>query len=237
MKRDWIEPGEWPMLAAGEVHVWLAHVPEVRPRPDELGALLSLDERERVARFKFAAHRERAQVARGVLRLLLAQYTGRDARSLAFAYNPHGKPQLTDSEIHFNTSHSGDYVAFAFTPVGIVGVDIEQIRKDMKEHEAIAERHFAPGEQRQLAVLPESERIRGFFELWTRKEAFIKARGDSLFSGLNTFETSLDYGCSLRVNGVAARDWWMFPLPDVPGYVGAVAVNAAACVPRFLKWK
>ena len=236
MKREWIEPGEWPALESGEVHVWLAHVPNARLRLEELRALLSPDERERVARFKFEQHRERSQVARGVLRLLLAHYTGREAGALAFAYNAHGKPELREGGLHFNTSHSGDYVVFAFSHAGPVGVDIEQIRKDMQQHQAIAERHFAPGEQRQLNSLPEGERLRGFFELWARKEAFIKAPGEGVFGGLTHFETALDCERGVTIRGVRASDWWMSALPDVPGYAGAVALNAAACVAKFWKW-
>jgi 4'-phosphopantetheinyl transferase len=237
MKRDWIEVDDWPTLPAGEVHVWLVHVPDVRARLQELGALLSPDERDRVARFKFEKHRERAQVSRGVLRLLLGHYTGRDARPLVFSYNPHGKPAMTGHNVHFNASHSGDYVAFAFTRVAIVGVDIEQIRENMTEHEAIAERYFATREKDQLRALPEGERLHGFFQLWTRKEAFIKARGNGLFSDLARFETALDGSRVVSVDGVLADDWWMSPLPDVTGYAGTVAVNAGSCTPRFWQWK
>ncbi len=237
MNDIWIEPEETPALQDGEVHVWLVHVPSARVRLNDLAALLSADERERAARFRFERHRERAQVARGVLRSLLGHYTRCDAAAIRFAYNPHGKPELTNSNLYSNTSHSGDYAVFAFTRAGVVGVDIEQIHGDMSRHEAIAQRFFAPGEQQQLNSLPKSERARGFFHLWTGKEAFVKARGDGLFSGLDQFETALDGSRILSIHGAPARDWWMSALPNVPDYAGAVVVNASDCAPRFLKWK
>lgn len=237
MTGDWIEPNEFPALASGEVHVWLAHVPGATSRLQELAAVLSADERERAARFRFEPHRQRSQVARGVLRSLLGRYTGRDARSLSFFYNAHGKPELKDSDVHFNTSHSGEYAVFALTRLGAIGVDIEEIRRNVDRSDAIAQRHFAPGEQQQLNAVPESERTDAFFQLWTRKEAFVKARGDGLFSGLDQFETVLNGTRLVSVRGEPATNWWMSSLPTVPGYAGAVVVNAPGCTARFWRWK
>jgi len=237
MKPDWDKTGDCPALLDGEVHVWLAHVPSARAHLNELAALLSSDERERAARFRFEPHRERSQIARGLLRSLLARYTQSEAETLCFAYNQYGKPELRSCDVFFNTSHSGDYVALGFTRAGAVGVDIEQIRGEMSRHEAIARRYFAPGEQRQLASRPESERATAFFHLWTCKEAFVKARGDGLFSGLDQFETALDGSRVVSIGGVPASGWWMSSLPEVPNYAGAVVVNTSACRPRFWKWK
>ena len=237
MTPEWMEPQGWPQLGAGEVHIWLAHLPIARARLKEFAQLLSAEERERAARFRFATHQERSQIARGILRSLLGRYLGCDARAISFSCNAHGKPELVDSAFHFNTSHSGDYAVFAITQAGRVGVDIEQLRREMFEHEAIAQRHFAPGEQQQLSAVPEEERAAAFFRLWTRKEAFVKARGDGLFSGLDQFETALDGTRLVSIRGARADDWWTCSLPDVPGYAAAVVVNAPACTPHFWRWK
>lgn len=230
----WPEPpAQLPPLAEKDLHVWLAHLPEERAHLEKFIAVLSPDERERVSRFRFDEHRERSQIARGLLRLLLSRYTGNDAAALNFACNSHGKPELPGSGLYFNTSHSGQYAVFAFTRAAAVGVDIEQVRGDMSRREEIAQKYFAPGEREQLRVLPESSRARGFFDLWTRKEAFVKARGDGLFSGLDQFETLLEEPRVLTVRGAPAVDWWICALPDVPGYSGAVVVNAAHCFPHF----
>ena len=93
------------------------------------------------------------------------------------------------------------------------------------------------GEQQQLGAIPEIDRAEAFFRLWTRKEAFVKARGDGLFSGLDRFETSLNDARILSIAGQPAPDWWMSSLPAVPGYAGALVVNAAACTAKFWRWK
>ena len=235
MSNRWIEPENWPALADMDVHVWLAHLPSLRARLEELIRFLSLEERERAARFRFEEHRERSQITRGLLRSLLGQYLHRAAGEFCFSYNAHGKPEVKDCGIHFNTSHSGDYAAFAFSRTGAVGVDIEQFREDIIRRDQIAEKHFAPGERAQLRALAEGERSRAFFDLWTRKEAFVKARGDGLFSGLNQFEVSVSEPRVLSVNNVAATNWWMGELPKIENHSGAVVVNAPACSPQF--WK
>lgn len=235
MSERWIDPDQWPELQQGEVHVWLAHVPAARARLPEFVQLLSLEEQGRAARFRFDEHRERSQITRGLLRCLLGQYLNSAPGKLSFDYNAHGKPEVKDCGVHFNTSHSGDYAAFAFTRAGAVGVDIEKFRDDITRRDQIAEKHFAPGERAQLQALAEKDRGRAFFDLWTRKEAFVKARGDGLFSGLNQFEVCLGEPRVIGVRGAAATDWWMAVLPEISGYSGALVVNAPSCSPRF--WK
>jgi 4'-phosphopantetheinyl transferase len=231
----WHEPAGWPPLARGEVHVWLAHLPDARIVLSDCQAILSSDERERIAKFRTEPLRERGQHTRGLLRQLLARYLGTRPAELAFTYNAHGKPAVAGM-LHFNTSHSGDYVAFAFTHAGEVGIDIEQWRPEMERREAIAGRYFAAGERAALASVPEPERVRAFFDLWTRKEAFVKARGTGLFSGLDQFEVSLAEPRVVSVTNDSAARWWMTALPEVPGYSGALVVEAAECAPRFFRW-
>ena len=235
MNDRWIEPESWPALPDDEVHVWLALIPSARTRLNEWVQILSAEEGERAKRFRFDEHRERSQITRGLLRSLLGQYLGRTPQELSFAYNAHGKPEVKNCGVHFNTSHSGDYATFAFTRAGAVGVDIEKLRDDITRRDQIAEKHFAPGERAQLQAVPEQKRPRAFFDLWTRKEAFVKARGDGLFSGLNQFEVCLGEPHVVNISGEAAIDWWMSALPEIEGYSGAVVVNAPSCSPRF--WK
>jgi 4'-phosphopantetheinyl transferase len=242
MSEEWTHPKPWPALADGEVHVWLAHLPAARGSLEQFEKVLSSDERARGKKFHFLKHRERWQMTRGILRLLLAHYLEADANEIVFDYGPHGKPQLKHpalSTLHFNTSHSGDYAAFAMTRAGDVGVDIERVQEDMPRCDEIAGRYFAPGEQQQLFALPESERARGFFTLWTRKEAFVKARGTGLFSGLDQFEVALDEPRLLSVMGAdsGSPNWSMAALPPVPDYAGAMVVCASSCATRFCQWE
>ncbi|HMJ90086.1 MAG TPA: 4'-phosphopantetheinyl transferase superfamily protein [Candidatus Acidoferrum sp.] len=170
-------------------------------------------------------------LTRGILRQLLACYCHTGPTALQFTYGPHGKPALSDTSLrlHFNASHSSNVVAFAFTRVGEIGVDIELIRHAMPRQHEIAEKHFSPGEFNQLQSLLETERTEAFFRCWTRKEAFLKARGDGVFGGLNTFEVSIeeDDARLLRVHGESdSHGWWMAPLHGIQAHAGAVAVRS-----------
>jgi 4'-phosphopantetheinyl transferase len=237
---QWAEPPSGPTLGNNEVHVWLAHISTANANLASLRATLSADELSRAAKFHFAEHRERWQTTRGVLRQLLARYLKEPATEIAFDHGAQGKPKLkhpANSNLHFNTSHSGEYAVFAFTHAGEVGVDIECIRNEIPRRDDIVRRYFAPGEQRQWFSLPEPERARAFFKLWTRKEAFVKARGTGLFSGLDKFEVSLAPPRVVRSGADASEvDWWMAELPAVAGYEGAVTVCAPSCTARFWKW-
>ncbi|HTD66080.1 MAG TPA: 4'-phosphopantetheinyl transferase superfamily protein [Candidatus Limnocylindria bacterium] len=235
----WSEPQEWPALGAEQVHVWLAHLPSQRAHAPRFLEVLSPQELERAGRFRFETLRERAHFTRGILRLLLSRYVKTPPREITFIENAHGKPGIErppGTGLFFNMSHSGEHAAWAITRLGEVGVDIEQARDDMSRLENIARRYFAPGEQKQLSALPKSEQTRGFFELWTRKEAFVKARGDGLFSGLDQFEVSLADARLLSINLEDAGHWWMSALPPLPGYAGAVVVKTPSCSPRFWNW-
>jgi 4'-phosphopantetheinyl transferase len=239
MKEFWVEPQERPVLGPGELHCWIAHLPSQRTLVDRANFVLSADERERIGKFRFEAHRERALLTRGILRFLLGAYSRTAPEQLVFVYGPHGKPAVdTSNPLHFNTSHSGDYAAFAFTRLGDVGVDIELVRNDLTRREEIAAKYFAPGEREQLRNVMESQRTQAFFELWTRKEAFVKARGDGLFSGLDQFEVSLHEARLLSVKGDSSQvgGWQVIALPEIAGYCGAVVVNTSRATPCCYNW-
>ena len=238
----WLQPPPRPALDAGEAHVWLAHLPDASADSGPWAALLSPDELTRARSIPSPARRERWQRTRGLLRSILARYLDCAAGEIVFQPGAHGKPQLSPTvhaPLHFNTSHSGDYAALAVTRAGAIGVDLERVDEHRPRLAEIVERYFATGEQAAWHAWPEAERARGFFELWTRKEAFVKARGDGVFSGLDQFEVSLAAPRLLRVGGdtAAAAEWWMTGLPPLPGYAGAVVVHAPACAARFWQWE
>src|SRR4051794_41389811 len=125
MNAVWSDLTQWPELHAKEVHVWLAHLPSASAHFREYSSVLSNDEQLRAGRFRFEQHRERWEMSRGILRMLLSRYVGRQPSEIGFDYNAHGKPSLRDPDapaFYFNASHSGDYAAFAFTRGGAVGV-------------------------------------------------------------------------------------------------------------------
>jgi 4'-phosphopantetheinyl transferase len=240
MNDGWAEPQAWPALLESEAHIWVAHLPSARCALSKLTGLLNPDELKRAQQFRTETLRERWQVTRAILRSLLGRYTGANAREIAFQLGAQGKPSLTllpeHASLHFNTSHSGDYAAFGFTRAGDIGVDIEQVNHERPRHEGIARRFFSADEVKQLESLPETEQNRAFFSLWTRKEAFVKARGNGVASGLDQFTVSLNEPRILKITNGDESQWSLSVLPEIDGYAGAMVVKAETCQPRFWKW-
>src|SRR5262249_39587526 len=214
----------------GEIHVW-EFCPEMpKSRHEEITALLSPDECERAARFHFERDRLRFSATRARTRAILGAYLQSDPRELQFKYSAREKPSLANgsADIRFNVSHSGDQAIVAVTLGREIGVDIEQIRSNI-ECEQLAERFFSTREREFLREIPEEERLRAFFRLWTCKEAFLKAHGTGLSRPLNSFNVRLGDGSGqlLRIGGHADEEtrWSLVELENASGYPAAVAVE------------
>jgi len=213
-----------------EAHVWLASLDDVTAHM--LEPTLSSDERDRAARYHFERDRSRYIVARATLRAILARYLGVAPADVRFVYGPHGKPALAPEhgvDFSFNLSHAGDTALYAVTRGRRVGVDLEQILPD-KADVGVAGRFFSPREVATLRALPPRPRHEAFFRCWTRKEAYVKARGDGLSLDLKSFDVSLapvDPPALLATRpdpGEAAR-WSLYDVDAGPGYAAALAVE------------
>jgi len=200
---------------------------------EEALALLADDERDRAARYSLERERRRFVVARATLRRLLGERLGVSPRSIALTQGAHGKPALaapfSASGLRFNVSHSDGLAAYAFSPRGEVGVDIEAVRA-MPDADPIARRFFSERECRDYFSLAPAERCRAFFRCWTRKEAFIKALGDGLSHPLAAFDVSLAPGEAaqlLRVGDRAGDEsgWALRAFDPGPAFVGAIVVQ------------
>jgi 4'-phosphopantetheinyl transferase len=170
--------------ARNEVLLWTFNLDAIDPVA--VLPLLSADERDRAARFRFDIHRERFIAARGALRIVLGELTGVTPQALEFAYGDHGKPALRPDRIHFNLSHSDHWAIVGATRAAPVGVDVERINAD-RANPAIARRFFARQEIADLECLPPSEYTNAFFQCWARKEAVLKAVGTGISGGLSSF--------------------------------------------------
>jgi 4'-phosphopantetheinyl transferase len=210
------------------VDVWKIALDQPAEIVSELRGLLSADERARADKFRVERGAERYIVGRGVLRTLLSRHTGVPAEALIFAYNEFGKPALPGCDVCFNLSHSHGIALAAVTRGRAIGVDIERIREEVMR-EKIAERFFSPAEARALAALPVGQQAQGFFNCWTRKEAWIKARGEGLSIALNSFEVTLAPGeparlVATRPDAEEAGRWSLRALDCEPGFAAALAV-------------
>lgn len=218
---------------AAEVNIWIADLDLGAEAFDGLAPLLSDDERERAARFRFRRDAIRFVARRAVLRTILAQCLGAEANALNFAYGPQGKPELATpfdrNGLRFSVSHSESVGLFAVAAKRRVGVDVERLRP-LRDLEAVARRVFSSREQQTLNQLPPAERLRGFFNCWTRKEAYIKAIGEGLSHPLEQFAVSLAPGLACRLEHVdgnisEAKCWTLEPLALDSNYVGAIAIE------------
>jgi 4'-phosphopantetheinyl transferase len=138
-------------------------------------------ERHRATRFRKAADRARYVLGRGSLRRLLAMQLGVSNARLAFGANAFGKPLLIAPTVglHFNTSHSGEWILHAFDAQSPVGIDVEAVRPELGDLQdfAIA---LSPEERLTIARLPERDRPLAFARTWVRKEAYLKAIGEGM---------------------------------------------------------
>ncbi len=222
-------------LACDEVHSWCARLDVPAETAARLYETLGPDERARCARFRFERDRQRFIVARGVLRELLALYFQTDPDRVSFVYSAFGKPDLGPEfgdRLKFNLSHSAELALIAVAVDSDVGVDLEYVRTEV-ECDEIARSFFSAAEADQITALPSDLRAEAFFGCWTKKEAYLKSRGESLATALNTLAVPLTTGsadhssdvCVATNGGDAAKHWSLFTLRPAPGYIGALAVE------------
>jgi 4'-phosphopantetheinyl transferase len=211
-----------------EIHVWRAPLTCAPPALAALEATLSSDERTRAARFHFPRDRDSFVAGRGILRELLAGYAHVAPASLTFVVGVRGKPSLpvqnVPAPITFNLSHSHGMALYAFAVGREVGIDLEFIRPDIAG-EQIATRFFAAEEVAELQALPQEQRPEAFFLCWTRKEAYIKARGEGLEIPLTSFRVSLDPAAPATLTSADASRWTLRALAPGPGYAAALVAE------------
>ncbi len=164
-------------LSPNELHIWKFPLASTHAALADLPALLSPDERERAARFAFEQDQARFIFCRATLRLLLARYIGQSPESILFRYKSQGKPALAGGlGWQFNVSHSRDLAAIAISRSVPVGIDLEFIDPNFPCQDTAPD-VLSPDELRDLTALPPSAQPAYFFQMWTLKEALLKAVG------------------------------------------------------------
>jgi len=193
-------------------------------------AVLSDAERHRARRFVFDRDSRRFVVARARLRELLAERLGVRAHQVEFEYGAHGKPALSrrfaDSDLHFSVSHCDDLAAYAFSSGHAIGIDVEAVRV-MADADDLAARCFSRREHATYRTLKPPDKPLGFFNCWTRKEAFVKALGGGLSIPLDRFDVTLapeEPAEVLRVESTPGDCGWRLDSScPAAGYVAAIA--------------
>jgi 4'-phosphopantetheinyl transferase len=154
------------------------------------------------------------------LRLLLAAEIEVAPQDLQFDYGPHGKPCLggafAKTGVHFNLSHSDDLALVGVIRGVPLGVDLEATRP-LAAHERLARRHFSRQEFSAYAAAPLPQRAAAFFNCWTRKEALLKAQGQSLAAA------------AAHATAPQQSEWSSMNFDAAPGFSAAVAVHRRNC--------
>jgi 4'-phosphopantetheinyl transferase len=250
-----------PTLPENEVHVWAASLPAL---PHQLfspvtsdspaapmlgqpasGEILSNEEKERAAQFRSPEDRLRFTRGRFFLRMLLGSYLGQQGAAVQLSRNRFGKPQLASTEdaapLQFNLSCSGGIALLALTRVGPVGVDVERV--DPRNLDA-AQVIFRGEVHDRFQALPTGIREAAFHNAWTRKEAVLKAAGLGIGEHLPGVEVTFLPEERASINSLppelaAPALWSLHHLAPAPGYVRAVAVQAAGhdIVLRAWEWR
>jgi 4'-phosphopantetheinyl transferase len=178
-------------LPPSEIHLWLAFDAEIGGERDDEGyrSLLSADEKLRESRFVFACDRRRFLVTRALVRTVLSRYAVLAPSAWVFIEGPHGRPHIANTGVRgleFNVSHSHGLIVLAIGRDRELGVDVEYLEGGQSSLD-VAERLFAPTEAADVAALPQPRRMKRFFEYWTLKESYIKARSRGLSIPLRQF--------------------------------------------------
>jgi 4'-phosphopantetheinyl transferase len=223
-------------LTPAEIHLWLTFYDEISAERlhSAYRALLDAAEREQEPRFYFARDRRRYLVTRALVRTVLSRYVSIDPKEWIFSTNAYGRPEIVNAtaknaSLSFNISHTHSLIVLAVTMRRALGVDVENIRTREVPID-IADRYFATPEVEALTAAPAHEQQYRFFEYWTFKEAYIKARGMGLSLPLDkfSFHYAHDHAVEIAIQPELADDsarWQFWQFRPRPEYLVAVCAE------------
>ena len=191
------------MFPPGETHLYYALEDRIR-EPALLAAyeaLLTPEERARKQRYYFERNRHEYLITRALVRSVLSRYAQVSPEAWAFSANSYGCPAVASpagTGLRFNLSNTRGLVCCLVSKDRDLGVDVEDIDRE-GESVSIADRFFSPSEVAELRTQPDDRRRARFFDYWTLKEAYIKARGMGLAIPLDHFSFQLKAGSPIGI--------------------------------------
>ncbi len=226
-------------LPEDEVHVWVARIEEFSFANLMVTAdrWLTATERGRLQRFYFEEHKKQLLLGRVLMRQVLSRYEEIAPAQWQFYYNEYGKPSLTvelqaelSSPLYFNLSHSQGVLVLAVARLEEIGIDIECNTRSRRV-EKIAQRYFSNAEVAEVLALNDSKRLGRFYDLWSLKEAYIKACGMGLAIDLGHFSFSFAQADKINIQFADQRDddasrWQFWQLNAVEGFNLALAAKS-----------
>jgi 4'-phosphopantetheinyl transferase len=181
-------------LPENEIHLWLVCPQKIRQQSllKHYRSLLNAEERVRWQRFKFEKHQHQYLVTRALVRTTLSRYAPIMPKEWAFSNNKYGKPEISPPQnLFFNLSHTHSLIVCAIVREKNIGVDVETIEHKTSLLE-IAQRFFSTQEFTRLSAESGIQQKQRFFQYWTLKEAYIKAKGLGLSQPLNQFSFEIN---------------------------------------------
>jgi 4'-phosphopantetheinyl transferase len=247
-------PLDWPLAlcqaqstgpSAIEIHVWAATLDVAPAALAAYSATLCPAELERAARFRVERDRNRFVAGRGLLRAILSRYLQTGPRQIEFAYGARGKPSLgkafVGNGLEFNLAHSHNLALLAVTNAGQIGVDVERIGSNADTRQLVAH-FFSARESAAFDSLPKDLKPVTFFNVWTRKEAWLKATGEGIGHLLNQMEVLFPPDTPARLLSLpgdarTAGKWDLYDLSPAPGFAAALAIAKPSPRPCCWRWE
>jgi len=232
-------------IDARSIDVWLAFYDEVADERllSAMDDLLSSAERAQQRRFHFADDRKRYLVTRALVRSVLSRYAPVAPTDWTFRENAYGRPAIGhDHEeaagLQFNISHARGLIALAVGRHRELGIDVENLVHRPVSTE-IADRFFSPAEAAELASVPAERRQDRFFEYWTLKESYIKARAMGLSLPLDKFSFLLKQPRGIRMQIDASlhddpQRWSFFQYRPTRDHLLALCIERCAGPPPIV---
>ena len=190
--QSFLSPVPTLKLNPAEIHLWFTFPAEIQDKEllQEYEKLLTPPERAQWQRFRFARLRHQYLITRALVRTTLSRYIDIEPRNWQFSKNEYGRPEIMTGEniepLRFNLSHTTDLIICGVILKSDIGVDVENMKRNGTTVE-IANRFFSPQEVKDLSSIPEKQQLARFFDYWTLKESYIKARGMGLSLPLEQF--------------------------------------------------
>ncbi len=224
-------------LTSGEVHLWLTHYDGIDDEQLHAAYRALLDDAERIQEplFHFARDRRRYLVTRALVRTVLSRYADVAPEAWGFTANAFCRPDVANEagrDLSFNVSHTHSLIVLAVTRGRAIGVDVENVQA-REVSLGIADHFFAPAEVAVLRSRPREEQQYRFFEYWTFKESYIKARGMGLSLPLDKFSFHYpdDRGVEIAIHPELGDDparWQFWQFRPRPEYLVALCVERTA---------
>ena len=204
-------------ISTNDVHIWT--IPLTEWSSHESLFLLNSDEKQRAYRYRFEEHKRQFVNARAGLKRILSYYLALAPETIQLDYTAHAKPFLKSNALQFNLSHSDELALCAISQTMKLGIDIEKIKT--LDYIGIANRFFSESENTALSTLPEDKQLNSFFQLWTSKEAVLKAMGTGLHLPLSYF--SLPLQKKIHTLNIDNQHWSVYPLETSEKYCATLA--------------